>query len=65
MKSGITLQITRLEMVIIQHISDWFIVLTQMIEKYVLKQLKCVPPTVFITFSTKQIRFPLREDTIL
>ena len=40
-------------------------VVTQIIEEFVLKQLNCVPPTVCITFLTRQIWLPLLDDTKL
>jgi len=65
MKSGRKLKLTLLERMIIQRVTDCFIVITQIIEKAVLQQLNCISPTVYITFLTRQIRLPLLDDTKL
>ena len=49
-KSGRKLKLTLLGRMIIQRVTDCFIVVTQIIEKAVLQQLNYISPTVYITF---------------
>src|SRR5277367_6563937 len=64
-KSDQKLKLTLLGRMIIQRVTNYFFVLTQIIGKAVLQQLNCISPTVYITFLTRQIRLPLLDDTKL